>query len=326
MTPQIFFWGTATASHQSEGNTTNDWTAFEHANAHRLADEAEKKIKPLVPDWEAIKAQATNPDNYISGIASDHYARFKEDIAIIKSLGITAYRFAIEWARIFPQEDTINEQELQHYQDVINELRANNIEPFITIWHRSLPQWIAAQGGWENKKTIKDFLQYTDTLLSRFGTQVQYWMPMNEPNLYTGASYAGGGFPPGKNNLFKAYRVLKNLATAQNQAYVLIHKHRPDAEVGLPMAAVYATAYKDRWYNKVLARVLHFVANELFINWTKRGIDFIGVQYYRRGILRLKFGGKFLLQIREESNTAAERSRKDYSNTSNFYGTVTIFL
>lgn len=308
MPSQKFFWGTATSSHQSEGSNHNDWTGFETANAQRLASEAETKDKPVVPDWDAIKNEAQNPNNYISGLASDSYARFKEDTQIMKSLGVNAYRFSIEWSRILPQRGQVDTAQIQHYKEVIDNLRENDIEPFITIWHRSLPLWVAKQGGWENKQTTADFLDYTEILMQNFAKDVQYWMPINEANLYTGASYGGGGFPPAKNNLLTAYRVLKKLAEAQKESYKLIHRHRPDAKVGLPMAGVYVTPYKNKWYNKIIVRAFHFVANWMYINWVRRATDFIGVQYYRRGIIRLKRGGKFFLQIVDESNSAANRT------------------
>ena len=145
--PNDFLWGAATASHPAEGGTTNDWSAWEWANADRLARESASKFCYL-PSWtEKFGAEAARPENSISGTAVDHYHRFEEDFDIAKSLGHTAHRFSIEWSRIEPEEGVFDEQEIAHYQNVVRALRARNIEPFVTLWHWTLPLWLAREGG-----------------------------------------------------------------------------------------------------------------------------------------------------------------------------------
>lgn len=100
--PKNFLWGASTASHQIEGNTTNDWTEWEKANAARLAHEAPDHFERTSPRWNEIKAEATDPSNYISGICDDSYNRWQEDIELLKQIGVNSYRFSIEWSRVEP--------------------------------------------------------------------------------------------------------------------------------------------------------------------------------------------------------------------------------
>ena len=125
--PDGFLWGAATASHQVEGNTTDDWSQWEKENAERLAAKAASEFGRL-PNWtEKFGAESARPENYISGVAVDHYHRYEEDFDIAKELGHTAYRFSLEWSRIEPEEGVFDEQELEHYRSVVRALRTRNI-------------------------------------------------------------------------------------------------------------------------------------------------------------------------------------------------------
>ena len=99
--PEKFYWGAATASHQIEGGQHNNWTRFEHANAERLARESEAAFRHN-PHWQKFKTEATDPNNYISGSACDHWNRYKEDFDILQSLGLNSYRFSLELSRSEP--------------------------------------------------------------------------------------------------------------------------------------------------------------------------------------------------------------------------------
>src|SRR6478735_69475 len=101
--PPRFLWGASTSSHQVEGNNHNNWSVWELENAKTLAKSAEYKLADL-PAWSDIRKQATNPDNYVSGLAIDHYKRYKLDMAIAQKMNLNAFRFSIEWSRIEPEE------------------------------------------------------------------------------------------------------------------------------------------------------------------------------------------------------------------------------
>src|SRR3989338_11650548 len=111
--PKGFLWGSATSAHQVEGNNRNDWTEWEKKNAERLADESYNNFEHL-PNWKDIEIDATDPNNYISGKACDHYRRYKGDFDLARSLGHNAHSFSIEWSRIEPEEGKFDEAEIEH--------------------------------------------------------------------------------------------------------------------------------------------------------------------------------------------------------------------
>jgi beta-glucosidase len=285
--PNNFTWGAATSSHQVEGNQHNDWSEWEPKNAQRLAREAPERFAKIAPRWEEIKPEATSPDSYISGQATDHYNRYKEDVQILKSLNLNAYRFSLEWSRFEPTKGAWEQSAVDHYRDVIDELRANNIEPWITIWHRSLPVWIDKQGGWENKKTIDNFAIFVEKVVGEYKDSVRFWMPLNEPEFEIIGGYLGGKYPPEKKNLFAAAKAFTNLAEAHRKAYVIIHRIRPDAMVGIPHAALAVDGYKNKFLNRKLAQIISYFTNWRYLNAIQHHMDFVGVQYYTRGTIKL---------------------------------------
>lgn len=289
--PPGFIWGAATSAHQVEGHNNNDWSHWEQANAQRLANESTKKFGHVAA-WERIKQQATDPQNYISGIAAAHYDKYPEDIAIMKSLGLKAYRFSIEWSRLEPAEGEWQEQAFNHYREVIKHLKDNGLEPFVTLWHRTLPLWIEEKGGWENGYTIERYLKFVEKIVTEYKGSVRFWMPLNEPEFEVLGAYLGGTFPPQVRNPIRAFRVFQNLVKTYNQASLLIHKLQPEAQVGTAQAAITADAYKNRWLNKIATSALSYFSNWRFLNAVKHHSDFFGVQYYSRPTINLSFKAK----------------------------------
>ncbi|OGF62730.1 hypothetical protein A3C77_02640 [Candidatus Giovannonibacteria bacterium RIFCSPHIGHO2_02_FULL_45_13] len=248
--PKNFLWGAATAAHQVEGWNHNDWTGWEKTTGHEE-----------------------------SGRACDHYNRFREDFDIAKRLGHNAHRFSIEWSRIEPEEGKFNEKEIAHYQDVIDDLRERGIEPFVTLWHWTLPIWVTKQGGWENKKTIDDFAQYVNKIV-RSVKNVKFWITINEPEIYTMNSYLRGKWPPAspvgrpqKKLFFKFLKVYRNLAEAHKKVYTIIHSTWvSDTQVGITKN----NSYFEGWP----APILNYVWNNWFLNKIRHHQDFIGLNYY----------------------------------------------
>ncbi len=280
-----FIFGVSTAAHQVEGGNTNDWSAWELKNANRLAKESAHKFEKVVPDWEAIEPEATDPKNYISGNAADHYNKFIEDIEIMKSLGVDAYRFSIEWSRIEPTEGKWDEREIQHYFEVLDKLKEVGITPWVTLWHRTNPLWIRDIGDWSNSKTVDYYLRFVEKMVQTYRGRVKHWMTLNEPIMSLGGGYLTGEYPPNKKNPITAYKVLKNFAIAHNKAYKLIHTYQEDAFVGIPHAGFYLEAFEDKLVNRLTVKLGHYLANWLFLDKLVGNLDFIGVQYYTRGIV-----------------------------------------
>ena len=297
--PKGFFWGTSTASHQIEGNTTNDWSEFEKEQATQLAASAPKTFAERSPVWEQVKAEATDPQNYISGACDDSYNKWQEDIALLKALGVNAYRFSIEWSRIEPEIGTINKEALEHYQNIITTLKTNNIEPFVTLLHRTVPLWFAKRGGWAHTKSVRTFASYGKLLAETFGSTVTYWTILNEPVLNVGGGYAAGTIPPRRKNIFAALAAYRNMIRAHNEAYIAIKAVNDDAQIGCAQAAVYAEAEGNHWYNRPLVNAVHYFANWKFLNGIRNNVDFIGIQYYTRGVIGFR-KSKFLIPLPRE--------------------------
>lgn len=237
--PKNFYWGAATSSHQVEGGNRNDWEEFMPA-----------------------------------GKACDHYNRYEEDFDIAKQLGHNAHRFSIEWSRIEPEEGKFDEKEIKHYQKVIDALRKRGIEPFVTLWHWTLPLWIRDIGGWENKKTVDYFLRYVDKILSAQGglKSVQYFITLNEPEIFASNSYLKGVWPPQNKCLRSYFKVFRNLIEAHRRAYKIIKENNPEAKTGIAKNNIYfegrALFLIDWWWNGY------------FLNKIKNYQDFIGLNYY----------------------------------------------
>lgn len=279
-----FYFGASTSGHQVEGDNINDWSKWEEKNAERLARDAEKRFGKM-PVWAEVKSEAQNPQNYISGKACDHYHRYQEDFDIAQSLGHGAHRFSIEWSRIEPEDGKWNENEIEHYRQVIKALRVRGMEPFVTLWHWTQPIWIADIGGWENKKTIGHFLRFVEKIVSEFKDEVKFWIVLNEPNIYTGFGFIKGSHPPGKKNVFKALKVYLNLLKTQKRAYKIIHDIDQDAQVGIANSFMYFEAQNKNIISGIIKNIADYFWNSWFVYKLGNNLDFIGCNYYTRHLI-----------------------------------------
>lgn len=153
-----FLLGAATAAHQVEGNNIHsDYWAMEQMENTMFAE----------PSLDTV----------------DHYNRYEEDIKLMSTAGMNAYRFSIEWARIEPSEDTYVEEEIEHYRKVIQCCKDHGIEPIVTLHHFSSPKWLIDKGGWEAESTIEDFRNYTRYVMERLGSELKYVCTINEANM-----------------------------------------------------------------------------------------------------------------------------------------------
>ena len=286
--PKNFIWGASTASHQVEGNCNNNWTNWEKLNANRLAKKAASRYGDCSPIWPEIKNQAQNPENYISGRACDHYNLYKQDIDILKSLNLNAYRFSLEWSKIEPKEGVFNEKEIQHYMEVIDYLKEKQIEPFVTLWHWTLPVWFAKKGGFENKEAVKIFGSYVEKTVKSLGRDVKFWITLNEPNVFTAQSYFVGRWPPQKKNPFLYKKVMDNLIKAHKIAYKIIKKFNPQAKIGIASHNTYFEA--KGLLNQIIKRFSDYWWNFRFLNKIKNSQDFIGLNYYFHKLINRNAG------------------------------------
>src|SRR4051812_16638265 len=161
--PKGFLWGSATASYQVEGAVAEDgrmpsiWDTFSHTPGKVV-------------------------NNATGDVADDHYHRYKEDVQLMKSLGVKAYRFSIAWSRVFPEgSGSPNPKGLDFYNKLVDELLANGIEPFATLYHWDLPQALQDRGGgWENRDTSTAFANYAGYVAERLSDRVKHFFTINE--------------------------------------------------------------------------------------------------------------------------------------------------
>ncbi len=299
-----FFWGAAASAHQVEGGNQNDWTEWERKSAKSKVESA--KRSPPAGGWpDFILSNYPNPlqeENYISGRACDHYNRFREDFDIAKSLGHNAHRFSIEWSRIEPEEGKFNEKEIEHYREVIRALRERGLEPFVTLWHYTLPIWLSGQGGIINKNFDKIFTRYATKVASALKSDVTFWITMNEPETVARHGYLQGNRPPELKNIFKAYLALKNQFRAHKLAVHEIKKINPSASVGFSETISYFETYRNSPHNKLLMHLVRWLRNNPFLKDFIKSSDFIGVQYYFHTRVGLHWASRYWIQYNENKS------------------------
>ncbi len=289
--PKEFYWGASTSAHQVEGSNHNSWSKWEKENAERLAGEA-KEGTDVWKKWESRDVnkfpEMVKPENYISGDTSDHYNRFKEDFDIAKDLGHNAHRFSIEWSRIEPEEGKFDEDEIEHYHSVLHALRERDIEPFVTLWHWPLPLWLEKKGGWENKDIDTYFEKYTRKISETLGSDITFWITLNEPEVFSTLSYLKGVWPPQKKSYIAYRRVIRNLVKAHKSAYVVIKKNNTRACVCVAKHNVYFEAYKNKVVNRFLKAISDWWWNDWFLKQIKGYQDVITLNHYHHN--RIDYG------------------------------------
>jgi Beta-glucosidase/6-phospho-beta-glucosidase/beta-galactosidase len=193
-----------------------------------------------------------NENNYNfadASVTSDNYHRYKEDISLMKELGMKSYRFSIAWSRIFPDgTGTPNIKGVEFYHKLIDELVINGIEPIPTLYHYDMPQALVEKyNGWINRQSVTDFVKYADFVIKEYGDKVKYWLTINEQSIivqyWTQKNYIAKEY---LNNPQIKYQINHNLNLAHAYSCILVHKYWPKAKVGaaLGYSPVYAHTSK----------------------------------------------------------------------------------
>ncbi|MEX2008247.1 MAG: glycoside hydrolase family 1 protein [Candidatus Spechtbacterales bacterium] len=272
--PKGFLWGTATSSHQIEGNNTaNDWWRTEQEGR--------------VP--------------YKSGAACDSYNRYEEDFDIAASFNNNAARFSLEWSRIEPREGEFSREATEHYRKMIRAAKERGLEPFVTILHFTLPQWVAEKGGWNSRKTINFFERYTRYVAEELGEEAQFWFTINEPNVVSLMGYSLGIFPPHQKSILGFVRSMYLQRAAHKRAYRAFKDLRPDAHVGVVYAMTYFVAYQDRMLSRIAKGLTDHFANKWFLNGSRKEQDFMAVNYYFGVLLHVRWSAPWKWHIKDTS-------------------------
>ena len=211
-----FLWGAASASAQVEGAWDED------GKCPSIWDVAGKHIK--------------SGEN--CHIACDHYHRYKEDVALMKELGLKSYRFSIAWPRIMPEKGKVNPKGIAFYKDLVAELRAADIEPLVTLYHWDMPLWVHEEGGWKTPKIIDYYLDYVKAVVEALSDDVQYWMTFNEPQCFIMLAYVMGAHAPFKHDVFTFKNHLRHMLLAHGKAVKLIRETaKAKPIIGIAMAS-----------------------------------------------------------------------------------------
>jgi beta-glucosidase len=251
--PEGFLWGVSTSSHQIEGgNANNDWWAWEHQPGSGC-------VEP-------------------SGDACDSRHRWREDISLVSGLGLSAYRFSLEWSRIEPAEGEFSRAELEFYRRMCAACREDGILPMVTFNHYTMPLWLSRRGGWEAPDAGDRFVRFVARASDAFGDLIGLAVTLNEPNVMAVMGYTKGEFPPGVKDLGRHLAVNETLARAHLMAVDALRSGPGDYGVGmgLSMAEIHADPGGE---------AARDAAEEILENSFLRastGDDFIGVQSYSR--------------------------------------------
>lgn len=293
--PPDFLWGVATSAYQIEGAPLADGAG--PSNWHQFCREAER---------------IANGDR--GDVACDHYHRYRQDVDLMADIGIRSYRFSISWSRVLPEgRGFINQKGLEFYRRLTDCLLKQGIQPFVTLFHWDLPAALQAQGGWANPDCAHWFADYALVLFDQLRGLVPYWATLNEPWVVAHAGYVEGSHPPGLRSLDLAPRVSHNLLRAHAQA-VQAFRANCSGKIGLVVnlepkqaatsdpadlaAMARAHAYINRQFlDPLLLGAYPEEMSEIFgRSWPRfpegelklisEPIDFIGINYYSRAVVR----------------------------------------
>jgi beta-glucosidase len=291
--PKGFLWGAATAAHQIEGSPLADgagpsiWTRFAHTPGMTL-----------------------NGDT--GDVACDHYRRWKDDVKLMRELGLQAYRFSVSWSRILPEgTGRVNQAGVDFYSRLVDELLANDIEPLLTLYHWDMPAALDDRGGWLNRDCADWFAEYGRVLYRALDGRVKKWVTLNEPWVITDGGYLHGALAPGHRSRYEAPIATHNLMRAHGaavQAYRAEGKH----EIGLVVNIEPKYAASDSADDQAAVKRAHAYMNEQYLHPALRGeyppelkeifgdawpdfpqddfklirqpLDFIGINYYTRSV------------------------------------------
>jgi beta-glucosidase len=275
--PSGFLWGTATASHQVEGNNfNNNWWAWEQEPGRIIHD-------------------------HKSGLACDWWGgRWRDDFDRAAEGGQNAHRLSIEWSRVQPAPDRWDEDAIDRYREMMRGLHERNMIPMVTLHHFTEPLWLTELGSWESGLVIEYFEKYTLKVVEALKEYVSLWVTINEPNVYTTSGYVLGSFPPGKQDINTAFSVYENMLRAHANAYRVIHSLQPAARVGVALnyrgfqpakswfppdrlaAWLQSTTFNHLFPHALMSGVLGLPVLHKRIPEAKGTQDFLGINYYTK--------------------------------------------
>jgi beta-glucosidase len=246
--PPDFIWGAATASYQIEGGVDEDgrgesvWDRFSRTPGRTASGDT-------------------------GDVACDHYHRWREDVALMADLGLRAYRFSVAWPRVQPDgSGPLNGVGLDFYDRLVDELLANGIRPFVTLYHWDLPQPLEDAGGWPSREIVERFAAYADAVAARLADRVSDWMTLNEPQVFTFLGYVEGRHAPGRTDPVAGLAATHHAHLAHRAAAEVLRGHRPDARIGIALSLWPAVPGSDAPADAAAARRIDGASNRWFLD------------------------------------------------------------
>lgn len=293
--PTDFVWGAATSAYQIEGSP--------------LADGAGPSIWQRFAHTPGMMANGDHGD-----VACDHYRRYKDDVQLMRALGLHGYRFSIAWGRVLPEGiGRVNQKGLDFYSRLVDELLANGIDPNVTLFHWDLPAALDDRGGWLNRDSAQWFAEYAEVMFKALDGRVKRWSTINEPWVVTDGGYLHGALAPGHRSKYEAPIAAHNLMRASGgaiQAYRAVGRHEigvvfniepkyPASQHPEDIAAAHrAHAYmNEQFADPALLGSYPPELKEVFgdawpdfpaedFQLTKQAVDFVGINYYTRSVVK----------------------------------------
>jgi beta-glucosidase len=286
-----FIWGAATASYQIEGATTEDGRG-----------------ESIWDRFCATPGKVRGGDT--GAVACDFYHRYRDDVALMRELGLDAFRFSIAWPRVIPEgRGPVNEAGLDFYDRLVDELLAAGIQPFPTLYHWDLPQRLEDEGGWPVRATAEAFVPYVEAIVGRLGDRVTHWTTHNEPWVAAWLGYGWGIHAPGRTSEQDAVDAAHHLLLSHGWASEVIRRDVPNAAVGIVLNLEHVDPLTDSEADVAAAREVDGSANRWFLDPLFRGcypddlsytppvqagdleaiavpLDFLGVNNYFRFVVR----------------------------------------
>ena len=243
-----FIWGVATSSYQIEGAANEDGRG-----------------QSIWDTFCKVPGKVANFDN--GDIACDHYHRFKEDLDLMKWMGVKAYRFSVAWPRVIPDGvGRVNEMGLDFYDRLIDSSLEREIAPWLTMYHWDLPEALQLRGGWNNREVVEWFGEYGEVLTSRFGDRVKNWMTLNEPFCSAWLGHLYGDMAPGIKDLQTALNVSHNLLMSHGLACQVIRSNVSEANVGIVINVTPAVPATDSQEDSNAAQLADGFDNRWFLD------------------------------------------------------------
>ncbi|WP_026691335.1 GH1 family beta-glucosidase [Alteribacter aurantiacus] len=302
-----FVFGTATSSYQIEGGY----------------DQGGRSLS-IWDTFSETPGKVWNDDH--GQVACDHFNRYKEDIQLIKELGVGSYRFSIAWPRIFPEQGVYNEEGMDFYRSIIQELIKQGIKPVVTLYHWDLPMWAYNKGGWVNRESVDWFLEFAEVCFRELDPYVESWITHNEPWCASFLSYHMGHHAPGHRNIEEGVKAAHHILLSHGKAVELLKKdlgsktpigitlnltpvYAPTTSTNDKIAINNADGYTNRWFLDPLFKGAYpmdmmnlfssYIHDYSFIHEGDLATisvecDFFGINYYNRSLVEFAGSEKFL--------------------------------